>query len=96
MKISVELDEEQIKTFDAWTKEQNSIAVKKQRESRKVDKSDPFYLELVDSWNAGYPYCGAIGGEITWMITNTSLGFVIKVMNSHTNNILDLTDYESW
>ena len=39
---------------------------------------------------------GAIGGAYTYEFTPTSIGVVVKVRNSVTNAVIDLTDYESW
>lgn len=41
-------------------------------------------------------YTGAIGGRFTFSFTPTSLGEVIKVTDSITNETLDLSDYDSW
>lgn len=42
------------------------------------------------------PNYGAIGGELTYSFTPTSLGTVVKVKHGLTYNELDLTDYDSW
>jgi hypothetical protein len=41
-------------------------------------------------------YYGSIGGAVTFSFTPTSLGVIVKVRNSVTNNEIDLTDYHSW
>lgn len=41
-----------------------------------------------------YPYFGAIGGDLTYSFTPTSIGTIIKVESC--GHELDLTDYESW
>jgi hypothetical protein len=41
------------------------------------------------------PYYGAIGGELTYEFTPTSLGVVTKVKHA-TGVVLDVTDYDSW
>jgi hypothetical protein len=43
-----------------------------------------------------YAYYGAIGGGFSFIYTPTSVGNVIKVMNSVTKEEIDLTDYGSW
>lgn len=43
-----------------------------------------------------YPNYGAIGGSFTYKITYTSLGRVLKVENTITGDILDLSHYEDW
>lgn len=40
------------------------------------------------------PYYGACGGELSWIITPTSLFTAIKVKHALTNEVLDLTDYD--
>lgn len=40
------------------------------------------------------PYSGAIGGDVKYCFTPTSLGTVVKVESW--GYILDLTDYENW
>jgi hypothetical protein len=42
------------------------------------------------------PYYGAIGGELTYMFTPTSLGVVVKVKHEYTGDVLDLTEYSDW
>lgn len=39
---------------------------------------------------------GAIGGAYTYHFTPTSLGVVMKVENTVTHTILDITEYEHW
>lgn len=39
---------------------------------------------------------GSIGGLYTYSITPTSLGTIITVTNNITEEILDLSDYDSW
>lgn len=41
-------------------------------------------------------YYGAIGGELTYLFTPTSLGVVVRVKHAVTGAELDLTDYASW
>lgn len=40
------------------------------------------------------PYAGAIGGDVTYSFTPTSLGTVIKVESW--GRVLDLTEYDMW
>lgn len=48
-----------------------------------------------DSAGKEYPYFGAIGGDVTYQFTPTSLGVIIKVL--HVSGAeLDITDYSSW
>ena len=39
---------------------------------------------------------GAIGGGYTYHITPTSLGAVLKVENTVTKAVLNLTEYDKW
>jgi hypothetical protein len=45
-------------------------------------------------WEKGYPYEGAIGGGLTYELSPTSIGMVLKVVAY--GQTLDLTDYDSW
>ena len=42
----------------------------------------------------GKPYAGAIGGGLTWKITGTSVGTVVKVL--YWGEEIDLSGYENW
>lgn len=44
----------------------------------------------------GVPYYGAIGGELSYHFTPTSLGVVLKITHNGTRETLDATDYEDW
>ncbi len=49
--------------------------------------------------NRGGPMCrpcGPIGGAYTYSFTPTTIGVMIKVTNSVTNNEIDLTNYDEW
>jgi hypothetical protein len=41
------------------------------------------------------PYFGAIGGDVTYQFTPTSLGVIMKVLHSSGAEI-DITDYSFW
>lgn len=47
-----------------------------------------------DCWDQGYPYGGAIGGDLTYSFTPTSLGLVTEV--ECYGKKLNLTNYEDW
>lgn len=49
---------------------------------------------LEDCWKQGFPYGGAIGGDVTYEFTPNSIGITEKVRAY--DKELDLTDYESW
>lgn len=42
------------------------------------------------------PYYGAIGGELTYSFTPTSLGIIEKIKHSGTGSEIDLTEYDLW
>jgi len=60
-------------------------------------KKDPqmaaMHFEDEDGYT--YPYFGAIGGDVTYHFTPTSIGTVFKVIHS-SGAELDLTDYDCW
>lgn len=90
MKIQVDLTDKQEKQFKAWEAEQDKICLEKQL----AQMSEEDKLVLTNDGES--PYYGAIGGSITWMITRTSLGFIIKVRHAGTEETINLTDYENW
>lgn len=94
MQISINLDEDQVQQYNDWTREQNILAIKKQKENSYARSAHITVMK--ESWDMGYPYGGAIGGAETWMITHTSIGTIIKIKHTFTENVLDLTDYNSW
>lgn len=82
---------DQKKRIDAWLKKQNTKGVKLQK--KKIKNPGPEYLVC---WEMGYPYTGAIGGEISYEFSPTSLGDVLVVKNSVTGDELNVTDYDCW
>jgi hypothetical protein len=94
MKIEVKLTEAQVEKLNKWFEEQNLKIIAKQKETIKPD--DPFYDLYKMGWDDEYPYGGAIGGSITYHITHTSIGTIIKVSDSQSNEEIDLTEYEHW
>lgn len=44
----------------------------------------------------GHPYYGACDGGLTYEVTPTGIGVVIKVREYFTQEVLDITDYENW
>lgn len=89
--ISIALDDEQISRYNEWITEQNLKAVEKQK--KEISNPSPF---VVACWKEGYPYTGASGGGITYSITPTGIGTVIKVRYEYLNSEIDLTDYDNW
>lgn len=41
-------------------------------------------------------YAGAIGGVLTYKLTGTSLGMVVKAVCTRCQEEVDLSDYENW
>jgi hypothetical protein len=80
--------------FDEWMKSQHEKAVALQKQQ--VAHDDSFYDCYSVSWKEGYPYTGAIGGGLTYHITPTNLGPIIKVSYILTGDEIDLTDYDMW
>jgi hypothetical protein len=85
------LTQEQQNTLSEWLKEQDTKAI----ENQKLNMKNP-NIVIQQSWDDGYPYTGAIGGSVTYMFTPTSIGLVTKVKYGLTDEIIDLTDYDSW
>lgn len=86
------LHDTQIVKLNAWIEHQNALAI----ESQKLNPPDVPPDLLESFWKAGFPYGGAVGGDLTYEFTPTSLGVTAIVRNVHTGNTIDLTDYESW
>lgn len=84
------LDPDQSKKLAAWCEEQTARALERQRA-----RMSPAEFSMLTVGGKA-PYAGAIGGELTYSFTPTSLGTVVKVTNGLTNETLDLTDYDSW
>lgn len=42
------------------------------------------------------PYYGAVGGELTYSFTPTTIGLIIKVRHAMTGAEIDLTDWDGW
>lgn len=86
------LTEDQINQIDQWVHEQNQKVI----EEQKKNSPDVPRELLEECWEMGYPYTGAIGGEITYSFTPTSLGSIVRVRHVQTGAELDVTDYDSW
>ena len=89
--VNVSINENTAEKLRNWLLECNAKAVTKQRLEYK--NPDTFVIEC---WNEGSPYFGAIGGGLTYLVTPTSLGNVIKARYDYLNVELDLTEYENW
>lgn len=59
-------------------------------------KQDPEIADHinVDEHGREYPYFGAVGGDLTYSFTPTSLGTIVRVTSC--GKTLDLTDYDMW
>jgi len=62
-----------------------------QQEQEELVKSEGKNVDL-----NGEPYYGAIGGELTYSFTPTSLAIIVKVKHAVTENEIDLSDYDSF
>lgn len=81
MIIHYELSEIQANKLSAWEKEQDIEWVKSKK--------------LVHPFDSGKPYYGAIDGSLTFELTQTGIGTIIKAKHA-TGNTIDLTDYDMW
>lgn len=84
------LDKQQQTKLGKWVVAQDEIMLERQRIS--MSPQDFNHLTM----NGQYPYYGASDGSLTYMITPTSLGDVVKVRHNATNEEIDLTDYDMW
>ena len=86
----ISLTEAQNKLLNEFVDEQRAIAVEEQKRNL---IGVPTSVTLA-CWEQGYPYTGATGGDLTYLITPTSIGVIIKVRYNPTTEIIDLTDYD--
>lgn len=73
----------------SWVQEQDKRVLRNQKKA-----NHPHYRDMTDGFSQ--PYYGPIGGSYTYHITPTSLGTVLKVSNTVTEEEIDLTEYENW
>lgn len=85
-----DIDEKTLEKILVWHKEQDEIVLKRQRED--VNKT-AFQAALNEE---GIPYYGAIGGELTYCFTPTSLGDILVVKHSGTKAELNVTNFDEW
>lgn len=90
--MKFELNDAQLEKLDSWKREQNKKAVEKQ----KAEPPDIDERLLQEMWNTGFPYTGAIGGDLEFIFTPTSIGVIAVVKHVMTGEELDLTDYNLW
>lgn len=84
------LSKEQIEIASDWLFKKRAEHLALQKEQ--IAEPNIFMKQC---WEGGYPYTGAIGGDVTYMFTSTSLGVIAKIQYLD-NDELDLTDYENW
>lgn len=80
----------------AWANKQDKIVLEEQRKKfadPEARQCDPFLAALADD---GIAYYGAIGGELEYCFSPTSVGDVLVVKHSRTGAEINVTDYESW
>ena len=90
--MKFELNAVQIEKLGSWIKEQNNKAIEKQ-------KANPPNINeqlLQEMWNSGFPYTGAVGGDLEYTFTPTSIGVIAVVKHIITGEELDLTEYNLW
>lgn len=88
------LTDEDEKKVAVWLKEVYARAIEVQK--KKIPPSHEFYDAYKICWELGYPYCGTIGGGLTYSFTPTGLGVIMTVKEAITGEELDLTDFDSW
>lgn len=89
--ITIDLTEATIQKYSDWLDSCYAEDVAKQ----KAEVVNPDFAHT-SSWELGFPYHGAIGGGVTFELTGTSLGYVVKATYGPLNKTIDLTEYESW
>lgn len=88
------LSDNQQKKLDAWLKEVYAKTINMQKAM--IEETHEFYHLYKESWDLGYPYTGAIGGNISYTFTPTSLGATLVVHESASMESIDLTEYDLW
>jgi len=88
MEIKATLSNEQETAWKAW-----KVAVEQKKLDEQRASMSPEAFELYTQ-GGKYPYSGAIASAMTWHITYTSIGTVVKC--TYWGEELDLTDYGTW
>lgn len=91
--LRFEIDYDQSK-IDAWIKAVYERGIEIQKKT--VTSDDPLYETYKLSWDMGFPYTGASGGQFTYSFTPTSLGVLAYIKDSVTHEVLDITNMENW
>lgn len=84
-----ELNQQQIELLNDWLTSVIDKIDQKYRSTRDIALAEHFK-------ERGQVYAGVIGGNLSFTVTPTSLGTVIKVTESITGETLDLSDYDNW
>jgi hypothetical protein len=84
--MKFELNAAQLAKLKAWEAEQDAEVLVRQR--AEDHRNESFLATLAE---AGIPYYGAVGGQVTFEFTPTSIGDLVKVRHSGTGAKLDLT-----
>lgn len=89
--MKFELNVDQVVKYNLWRAEVAAKGVEKQ----KAEVKNPDYMHIT-CWEMGYPYTGAIGGEISFIFAPNGIGECVSAKDSVTGEEINLTDYESW
>jgi hypothetical protein len=85
------LSKDQCEKVDTWLTEVVHPAIVEQQ--KKNGNCGVWIVKDADGKEL--PYFGAIGGDVTYQFTPTSLGVIMKVLHSSGAEI-DITDYSFW
>lgn len=90
--ITFEVSEEQALKIKGWHEAQDKIVLEQQRKERADALPNPNH-DFRDWVNeTGHPYYGAIGGEVSYIFTPTSIGVILSVKHSGTKAELSFYD----
>lgn len=87
--LRIVLNEDQKQKLEDFIAEQEKVAIDRERRGVARTYSTP-------SLAPGTPYSASIGGDVTYEITPTGVGPIIKVRYLQTGSVLNLTDFNSW
>lgn len=86
--MKFEVTDEQKEKISKWAGEQDAVWLQKQK------SSDNSFARRLAADNI--PYYGAIGGELTYCFSPTSLGDILVVKHGGTGAELNVTDFDNW
>jgi hypothetical protein len=84
-----EVDEEQLGKLNKWLAELAERIDEKHRQAGHEAMVEHFKQN-------GEVYVGVSGGNLTYSVIPTSIGTVLKVVDSITGEKIDLTNYDNW